>query len=310
MTNILVGVDRTERSDDAVALARDLAALTGARLTFASAVPMPDVALLGDEVADQLVDEAVENEKRLLDDRASALREAGIDVECVARAYVSPAFMLQELAEQQRAELVVVGSTHRSTLGRVLTGSTGGRLLQGSPCSVAIAPRGHHATGERALRRIGVAYDGSDEARSALRAGAALAERAAAPLDVITVLDVAQFGSPALMGGPSYDRTRADLESIARSRLDLVVADLPGGAHATGQLLAGEPAAELARATEGLDLMLAGSRGYGPLRAVLLGAVSERLIRHSACPVVVTPRGVERPLTALFDEPAAPTRGT
>ena len=104
--------------------------------------------------------------------------------------------------------------------------------------------------------------------------------------------------------------TRASLESIARGRLELVVADLPGGAHATGQLLAGDPAAELARATEGLDLMIAGSRGYGPLRAVLLGAVSERLIRHSACPVVVTPRGVERPLTALFDEPAAPTRRT
>ena len=44
------------------------------------------------------------------------------------------------------------------------------------------------------------------------------------------------------------------LESIARGRLELVVADLPGGAHATGQLLAGDPAAELRP----------GDRGPGP----------------------------------------------
>jgi hypothetical protein len=43
-----------------------------------------------------------------------------------------------------------------------------------------------------------------------------------------------------------------------------------------------------------------GSRGYGPLRAVLAGGVSGRVIRGAHCPVVVMPRGVEAPLGELF----------
>ena len=37
--------------------------------------------------------------------------------------------------------------------------------------------------------------------------------------------------------------------------------------------------------------MVVGSRGYGPLKAVLLGGVSGQLIRSAACPVIVVPRG-------------------
>jgi nucleotide-binding universal stress UspA family protein len=309
MTTVLVGVDATEHSDDAIALARELVALSDARLVLASSVPTPDVALLGDEVANDLVDDAVRETNALLEDKAGALRDAGIAVEHVAKKYVSPAFLLQSLAEERKADLVVVGSTHRSALGRVLPGSTGERLLHGSPCPVAVAPAGYRTRQEHVLQRIGVAFDGSDEARAALRAGVALAERAGARLDVIAVLDVAGFGAPALMGGPGYGRTSADLDARATLHLGTVVADLPAGARATGQLLTGAPAAELARASESLDLLLVGSRRYGPLRAVLLGGVSGRVIRHAACPVVVTPRGVERPLRALLDgaDLAAPT---
>ena len=43
--------------------------------------------------------------------------------------------------------------------------------------------------------------------------------------------------------------------------------------------------------------MLAGSRGYGPLRSVLVGGVSGRLMRTVQCPVIVVPRGAEAPLS-------------
>ena len=49
-----------------------------------------------------------------------------------------------------------------------------------------------------------------------------------------------------------------------------------------------------------LDLLVIGSRGYGPLHSVLLGGVSGRVIRDAACPVIVVPRGAEVPLGALF----------
>src|SRR5690349_23557801 len=54
----------------------------------------------------------------------------------------SPADALHRLSEELEADLVVVGSTNRSRVGRVLPGTTGERLLQESPCAVAIAPLG------------------------------------------------------------------------------------------------------------------------------------------------------------------------
>jgi nucleotide-binding universal stress UspA family protein len=101
------------------------------------------------------------------------------------------------------------------------------------------------------------------------------------------------------MGGPGYDRMRADLEAAAHARLDAAVAQLPAAVAATPTLLAGDPARELVEHSRELDLLVVGSRRYGPLRAVLLGGVSGRVVRSAACPVVVVPRGEERPLAAL-----------
>jgi nucleotide-binding universal stress UspA family protein len=63
-----------------------------------------------------------------------------------------------------------------------------------------------------------------------------------------------------------------------------------------------DPADVLIRVSENLDLLVCGSRGYGPLRAVLLGGVSRRLAADARCPVIVLPRGVEDSLEALMAE--------
>ena len=57
----------------------------------------------------------------------------------------------------------------------------------------------------------------------------------------------------------------------------------------------GDPFVELASASHDLDLLVCGSRGRGPLRAVLLGSVAERLLRGAGCPVVIVPRPTGQP---------------
>jgi nucleotide-binding universal stress UspA family protein len=51
----------------------------------------------------------------------------------------------------------------------------------------------------------------------------------------------------------------------------------------------------LDRAALGVDLLVVGSRGYGPLMSVLLGSVSAHLIGRAACPVLVAPRSSSPP---------------
>ncbi len=66
--------------------------------------------------------------------------------------------------------MIVVGTSHRGTLGRVWAGSATEQVLHGAPAAVAVAPVDYaqRPEADRALRRVGVAYDGSPEAKAAL----------------------------------------------------------------------------------------------------------------------------------------------
>ena len=154
-----------------------------------------------------LVEEVVQETTQRLQATAATLREAGYDADCVTRGFVSAGHLLQTVAEDEAVDLIVVGSTRTGRMGRVLPGSTAERLLHGAPCPVAVAPVGYRDAVDHPLRRIGVAFDGSDEARAALRAGVVLAASSGAQLDVVTVLDVMGFG---LAGAHGRSRLRPD----------------------------------------------------------------------------------------------------
>jgi nucleotide-binding universal stress UspA family protein len=101
------------------------------------------------------------------------------------------------------------------------------------------------------------------------------------------------------MSGPGYILTPDDLE--ARARKHLAETALAAGVPTEPVVVVGAPEQVLAEESETTDLVVVGSRGYGPHRAVLLGSVSGRLVRESACPVLVVPRGIEEPLEELFE---------
>ncbi|HEX5781241.1 MAG TPA: universal stress protein, partial [Solirubrobacteraceae bacterium] len=119
-----------------------------------------------------------------------------------------------------------------------------------------------------------------------------VARRFGAALRVIRVYDAARVGSPALMTVPDYYAdVYEDFEAQQRERLDEVVTALPAELGAEPVFVAGAAGPELAAQSEHVDLMVVGSRGYGPRAAVLLGGVTHTVIRKAACPVVVLPRG-------------------
>ena len=81
------------------------------------------------------------------------------------------------------------------------------------------------------------------------------------------------------------------------------IASLGDGVESSGRLLDGDPATGVVNASTDLDLLVLGSRGYGPVRTVLLRNVSRTLVREGACSVLVLPRGASmRPLVRRSNE--------
>jgi nucleotide-binding universal stress UspA family protein len=283
---IIVGVDGTERSRDALALADLLATAAGARLLIAHVHPYGQLeGLLSGGEYETLV-------RKVAESTAAAVRELlgdqpAHDMRLVAAR--SPAAGLQDFARREGGSLIVLGSSHRSSVGRVLPGGVGQRLLAGAPVPVALAPLGY-ADRERRLDVIGSAFDGSDESQRALEWAAGRARQAGAALRVVAVHEPMAF-SNVPTGAFSGESANRALRRTLRERLDEAVAELGGGVPTEAVLADGGAVQELERAAEQLDLLVVGSRGYGPLRAVLLGSVSGQLINGAPAPIVVVPRG-------------------
>jgi nucleotide-binding universal stress UspA family protein len=220
--------------------------------------------------------------------------ELGVDTRLVQQMSVPRA--LDAFAREHEAGLVVVGSTRRGRAERVLLGSSAERLLQGAPCAVALAPRGYTRS---ALQTIAVGFVDSPEGHAALVTAHALAARQGAQLRVVAAVHpTGGFDSAA--GKPERGhRLQGRHRLEAQAALDQALAALPAGAQAEGELHVDDPAEVLLRISENVDLLVCGSRGYGPLRSVLLGGVSRRLVDGAHCPVLVLPRGVEHPLEDL-----------
>lgn len=86
----------------------------------------------------------------------------------------------------------------------------------------------------------------------------------------------------------------------AERTLDDAIAALPPGADVEPDVLFQPPADGIVAASENLDLLVMGSRAYGPVRAVMLGGVSRQVIARAACPVLILPRGTAAGLDALL----------
>jgi nucleotide-binding universal stress UspA family protein len=183
-------------------------------------------------------------------------------------------------------------------------GSTADRVIHGAPCPVAVVPHGF-AGGE--LRTVGVAFTRSPEGAQALRSGVALARVTGAALRVITVLReeigvIAGHREGARAAEQLPEEIAAQHRVAVAEALESALAEAGGGdINTETELVYGDPAEMLAGFTGALDLLVMGSRAYGPQRSVLLGGVSRRVTATAQCPVVVLPRGAEHPLRDVLN---------
>jgi nucleotide-binding universal stress UspA family protein len=287
---VIVGVDGSERSVEALALADLLGPALGRRVVIAHVHPFRQLSsLFAEGEYERLEREVAESTFEHIREHLPSVPERRLQLV----AGDSPAAGLHALAEAEGATLIVVGSSHRSAIGRILVGGTGERLLSGASAPVAVAPAGY-ATAAAGIQTVGCGFDGSQESQRALAWAAELARTTSARLRVLSVYEPTLPVSLALGGG---GLPTASINEVLRRQCDEELAQamsaLEADIDATGTLLDGDAREVLAGESAGLDLLVVGSRGYGPLRAVLLGSVSSALVRSAQSPLVVVPRGAE-----------------
>ncbi len=277
--NVLVGVDGRPAGRDAIALASHLVAADG-KLTLAhvhSGELRPTRA-----VTPGLVEAEREGSHRLLEaERAAAGVEAGL----ASVVSVSPGRGLHQQAEDQHADLLVVGSCDRGAFGRAMLGDDTRAALNGAPCAVAIAAAGY---GEHSapIASVGVGYDGSAESEAALAAARELAAPTKASVRALQVVSIPPYAYTGLIPADVGDAMQAILKQAERSVAEL--SDVEGSAVYG---LAGE---ELAAFGDRVDILVVGSRGYGPVKRLVLGSTSDFLERHARCSLLVLPRTASR----------------
>jgi nucleotide-binding universal stress UspA family protein len=271
-SNVVVGVDEHQGGSDAIALAKNLAArYADVRLVHIYAVaPAGRSSALSDR-------DAHERGRELL---AAAREKAGIEARLTCVPGPSVGRGLHQVAELKRADLLVVGSSRRGLLGRVLLRDDTRAALNGAPCAVAIAPTGYSQQ-PAAMREIGVGYNGSAESEHALDLARKLAGEHGARLSAFEAVSLPAY---LFTGGPApVEETIEDAVKDARQRVAALEGVEPHAAY-------GHPSEELALYSASLDLLVIGSRDYGPLGRLVHGSTSQELARSARCALLVLTR--------------------
>lgn len=141
-TRIVVGTDGSETAAEAVREATDLARLSGAQLNIVSAyAPVPERRVKGEKSAAPAdVQHEIgprEDVNLVLDAAAAAVRKEGIEVQTHPVA-ADPADAILNVAEQVKADLIVVGNKGMTGARRYLLGSVPNNVSHHAPCSVLV----------------------------------------------------------------------------------------------------------------------------------------------------------------------------
>jgi nucleotide-binding universal stress UspA family protein len=287
-SDLIIGFDGSPEARDALAFARRLALATGARPTV---LYVRSHKLPGAEGARDADDGAWGAGADVELDVAKELMTGvpGVTFEGVSD--TSPARALHRAAEEADAAMIVLGATHRTEEGRLRGGTMAEAVIHAAPCAVAMVPAGYAEAAEsRPLGLVTAAVDGGDETERVARVAGRIARRAGGSLRLVSVSDVPFTHGPAFAGSMGYSSMKEVVKETVRETLERAAEAAGPGVELDIRVGEGDVAEAVALHSEGADLLVIGSRGYGPLRRVVLGTASGKILRAATCPVLVVPR--------------------
>jgi nucleotide-binding universal stress UspA family protein len=205
-----------------------------------------------------------------------------------------PAEELAWVAEQVGADLIVSGTHGRSAIGRLLLGSVASNLIRVAPCPVLVVGEGRDRL--ISIERVLAAVDLSRVSPSVLAEAAAIAWRARAKLEVVSIYEP-PITPEAIEIEPSIGRYEARSEDRERAVSTLVSRSVPDGSiDVRLKLGVGQPSkAILAQAVaDRASLIVLGTSGHNAIQRMIMGSTATTVVAHAPCPVLVVPHPPRR----------------
>jgi nucleotide-binding universal stress UspA family protein len=289
MTEIVIGATTDEGSRDAAALGIALARTLDAVPVLAHVRPEPWRAA-GSGRVDAEWDAYLEQSSRqtveaLLRADAADFEELGALTDIGLHRQSGTG--LDELAQRRGSSVIVIGSAPGGTVGRIQGGSTSEQLLHGSHVPVAIAPTGYADSAPDRIERLVVAIDMDYRPG---RLTTALDLLPDVEVELVCVVRRATAIYTTQLGADAELEVLHVLRARAADALTAAQADIRRTTQA--HVLVGDTvdAALEAMTWRHEDLLVCGSSTLGPVRRVLLGDMTFRLLRAATVPVLVAPR--------------------
>jgi nucleotide-binding universal stress UspA family protein len=298
--SVVCGVDWSDESISAVNVAARLSRRLDATLVLAHAVEEHTMFPYGGEAERNRSRHRAHTETtRLLRRLQRQFSSVDIDGRVL---FGPPADELAELAAEEQADLLVVGSRGRRAVKAALFGSVSSALMRAADRPVLIVRSGTDGAVEAIRDRspIVCGVDDSPQSRSAARVAAALARRLRTELVLVHAYSPARSAATIPAAGIAPPVDHEALEERQRragaALLRHVSADATDGAAVRTRLEADAPASavESCAETEQAGLIVVGTHGRGPLASAFLGSTSAALAAAASVPVVLVPERAAR----------------
>jgi nucleotide-binding universal stress UspA family protein len=295
-TRILLATDVSPEATRAAQMAVGLSTRLDSELHLVHVGVAPSVyaaaesEILDFEFHEKIRERAEEEAEITLNEQVAEIREAGGEVAGAHARVGRPDAEIVRVAEEIGAGLVVLGSRGMGPIRRALMGSVSRSVVRHAHCSVLVVRES--GGGGELPSKILLAFDGSVEAQLAARAAVEITGAADSELHVLYTMQTERYMP--YPGPEVWEDWKANLERAKRHARSWVEgqakgmqADGPKAAHA--HLAFGRPDEEIVKLSEELEaeLIVLGSRGLGRMRRALMGSVSDSVVRHAHCSVLV-----------------------
>lgn len=288
-TDVVVAVDGSPASNNAVRWAANTAAKRGVPLRLASSYTLPQFLYSEGMVPPQeLYDDLQRETLSTIDDAREIALSVNPDLligHAVAEG--SPIDMLLEMSRD--AAMIVMGSRGLGGLSGMVLGSVSGAVVSHASCPVVVVREDNPVNDENKYGPVVVGVDGSEVSRRATEVAFQEAQARGAELIAVHTWIDSQVQAP----GAGFAITEDRWEEVHTEKSELLdnylreLGEAYPGVQMGKIITRDRPVRALTEAAEGAQLLVTGSHGRGGFKGMLLGSTSRALLQSAPCPMMV-----------------------